>query len=312
MNRTFVFLHMFKNVHFHLFCCVFVLLSFFGCAQEKKDSILKELPPVYEYDSSNVLKINWKKVNDAVSICETYAPRRSAINDSKITILRLNPKHLEVELLMATEHYGKPLTAPEWADSFGMNIVINAGMYDLNRKMYSKGYLKDHNHVNKGERLPNYKSVIAFSPKDTADIPFTVCDLDCDSFASVQKRFYCMAQGLRMLDCNGGPIGWNKRKQYCSQLVCTIDDLGYIYLVFVRSPYLHNEMISYMRQLDLNLYNAIYLEGGPQTSLYVDIPLENDECFHIEKIGSYVSETYPNDKNNRFWKLPNVIGFKVK
>jgi hypothetical protein len=32
----------------------------------------------------------------------------------------------------------------------------------------------------------------------------------------------------------------------------------------------------------------------------------------IEKIGSYVSETYPNDLNDHFWTLPNVIGFKVK
>ena len=55
-----------------------------------------------------------------------------------------------------------------------------------------------------------------------------------------------------------------------------------------------------------DLRNAIYLEGGPETSLYIDI---ND--IRIEKIGSYVSQTYPTDDNNNFWELPNIIGIKV-
>jgi hypothetical protein len=172
--------------------------------------------------------------------------------------------------------------------------------------------LKGEKHTNRADIHPNYKTMIAFNPKDSLENPFTVCDLDCDSFASVKNKYNCLAQGLRMLDCNSEPIGWNKRKQYCSQLITTIDDLGNVYLIFVRSPYLHNEMIAYMREMKLNLYNAIYMEGGPQTSLYVDIQKDGKELFHMEKIGSYVSETYPNDKNDHFWKLPNVIGMKVK
>jgi hypothetical protein len=55
------------------------------------------------------------------------------------------------------------------------------------------------------------------------------------------------------------------------------------------------------------LRNAIYLEGGPETSLYIKV---GDTV--IEKIGSYVSQTYPNDDNVEFWELPNVIGLKLK
>ncbi len=301
-----------KLIQLRIFLYFFVFCTSYSCAQEKKDSLLLDSIPKFEYDSTNVLKINWKEINKAVAICETYAPRKSEINDSKITILKLNPKYLDFELLMGTEHYKKSLSAPDWADSFDLNIVINAGMYDLSKKMYSKGFLKDENHTNRADIHPNYKTTIAFNPKDSSDNRFTVCDLDCDSFTSVQKRYHCLAQGLRMLDCNGGPIGWNKRRQFCSQLICTIDDQGFMYLIFVRSPYLHNEMIAYMQQMKLNLYNAIYLEGGPQTSLYVDIPTGNNERFHLEKIGSYVSETYATDKNDYFWKLPNVIGMKLK
>ena len=52
---------------------------------------------------------------------------------------------------------------------------------------------------------------------------------------------------------------------------------------------------------------AIYLEGGPETSLYVCV----GETV-IEKLGSYVSDTYPTDANQTFWRLPNVIGIKAK
>jgi hypothetical protein len=59
--------------------------------------------------------------------------------------------------------------------------------------------------------------------------------------------------------------------------------------------------------MPFELTNAIYLEGGPETSLYIKV---GDTV--IERIGSYVSQTYPNDNNNHFWKLPNVIGMKLK
>jgi hypothetical protein len=34
--------------------------------------------------------------------------------------------------------------------------------------------------------------------------------------------------------------------------------------------------------------------------------------YRIEKVGSYVSNTYPTDANSEYWPLPNVIGVRVK
>ncbi|MCE3296596.1 MAG: hypothetical protein K0R65_2310 [Crocinitomicaceae bacterium] len=288
----------------------FLLISYSSCcAQDKTDTL--QLKAEKKHDSIPPLHLSWRNIVPGLEFCETNAPRKSDVNDSKISILKLDPKYFDFQLLMATEQYKKPLDAKAWADSFDLDIVINAGMYDLSRKMYSKGFLKGEKHTNQSAIHPNYKTMIAFNPKDTLEKRFTVVDLECDSFELIKKRYHCLAQGLRMLDCNAGPIGWNKRKQYCSQLITTIDDLGSIYLIFVRSPYLHNEMIAYMQQMKLNLHNAIYMEGGPQTSLYVHIEKEGKELFHLEKIGSYVSETYAHDKNDHFWKLPNVIGMKL-
>ena len=66
-------------------------------------------------------------------------------------------------------------------------------------------------------------------------------------------------------------------------------------------------MIRFILDFPFELTNAIYLEGGPETSLYVSI----GETV-LEKLGSYVSVTYPTDENAQFWRLPNVIGLKAK
>jgi len=55
------------------------------------------------------------------------------------------------------------------------------------------------------------------------------------------------------------------------------------------------------------LTNAIYIEGGPETSLYIRTGNRV-----VEKVGSYVSNTYATDNNMTFWALPNVIGMKLK
>ena len=90
-------------------------------------------------------------------------------------------------------------------------------------------------------------------------------------------------------------------------LVCAMDEDDNLVIIFNRSPYSQNQMIAFMKQFPSPLRNAIYMEGGPETSLYVHI---NDFC--LQKVGSYVSGTYTKDTNERFWGLPNVIGIRVK
>ncbi len=250
----------------------------------------------------------WQNLAKGADYMEMEAPKKSAINDSRICILKLNPKDFELEMHAATaEEDKKSKSASEWAEKYNLNVVVNAGMYDLAKKMLSKGYLKAGEHVNNPNLYPNYNAMIAFNPKDSLKWKFTVLDLKCENWENVKDDYHCYAQGLRMIDCNSQPLSWNKKNQSCSMLVTAVDALGNIYFIFSRSPYTHNEMIEFMLGFPFKLNNAIYMEGGPQTSLYIHFGDRK-----IEKIGSYVSETYPNDLNDHFWALPNVIGFKMK
>lgn len=261
------------------------------------DTVKLEKKPQYD----------WKNLADGLSICETDAPIKSTINDSKLTIVKIDPSKFDFFLLTATEYEKRSRTVKEWADTFDLNIALNAGMYDLSNGLINRGFMKNYQHCNNPNFNPAYNSMIALNPVDTLDSRFAILDLKCDSWENVKGDYHCFAQGMRMIDCNGTALGWNKRNQSCSMLVAASDPYGNIYYIFSRSPYTHNQIIGFMTAMPFELTNAIYLEGGPETSLYIKVGNTV-----IEKFGSYVSGTYPNDDNDHFWALPNVIGMKLK
>ena len=263
-------------------------------------------------DSLKQIKIYWNHIIPGFDYCETDAPYPSVLNDSKLTFVKINPDYFDFELLMGSQHGRKSYTVEQWADSFNLDLVINAGMYDLAKKLNSKAFLKNEKHVNNPNLYPNYNAMIAFNPRVINKRNFDIIDLKCSNWDKVKSHYHCYAQGLRMLDCSGEALGWDKKKQSCSMLLATKDQEGNIYFVFTRSPYTHNEMITFLQSLPFSLSHAIYLEGGPQTSLYIDLILPNGENFCVEKVGSYVSKTYETDENKQFWTLPNVIGLKAK
>jgi hypothetical protein len=256
-------------------------------------------------DSAKI-SITWRKLYDGMEYCEADAPFKSILNNSKISILKINPEKFEFQLLTASEH-DSTQTAVEWADNFGMNVIINAGMYDLTKKLINKGYMQNYKHLNNPDFNPSYGAVIAFNPNEKKIPNFKIIDVNCDRWDSIKPYYNSYSQGMRMLDCNGNPLTWNKKNQSCSMLLASCDEEGNLYYVFSRSPYTHNEMIRFLLSMPFKMVNAIYLEGGPETSLYIDIG--NTQ---IKKIGSYISNSYPNDDNDHFWKLPNVIGLKPK
>ncbi len=250
---------------------------------------------------------NWTELTKGMEYREVNAPIKSIIGDSKLCMLRMDPKYFEYDIHSATQYDKKSRNAYDWADTFRLNVVFNASMYDLSTPLKSKGYLGTKEHVNNGVIRENYRSMIAIGPKDSSEQNIQVLDLGCETWLSRKDDFEGYAQGLRMINCDGVAMAWNRRNQSCSMLVAAQDSKGWFYLIFCRSPYTHNEMIRFMKDMPYHLTNAIYLEGGPETSLLIDV---NGHC--IEKVGSWVSSSYERDDNNNFWKLPNVIGVKKK
>jgi hypothetical protein len=265
------------------FFLVIILFFTVSCnSQEKKNSLS-----------------NWERIENGVFILEMDAPIKSIIGDSKLTIIRLNKDSIQTFLKMATALDSMPKTVKEWADAFDFQLTINAGMYDLTNPLISKGFMKSDSSVNNNKVNNSYNGIFTINNRHVELI-----DLMCENNFQIAKQEACF-QGMRMLDCQGKEMDWKRKKQSCSMLVIGEDSKNQLYIIFTRSPYYHQDMNRFLKQMPFKLGLTIYLEGGPETSVYLNTPTKK-----LELIGSYVSNTYPTDKNNHFWPLPNIIGFK--
>jgi len=248
----------------------------------------------------------WHKLQSGIYYMEPDAPGKSILNDSKIFILKADPRLCNFRMLSSSEHGKRNRTADEWAKEFRVNVVVNAGMFNMSNSRTNKGYMKNYSHINNGKMNGFYNVMMAMNPKKESDPEMMLYDLTCNKWESIRTSYDTFCQGMRMIDCNGNKMAWDKRPgQSCSMVISATDITGNIYFIFARSPYTHQKMIDFMVQLIPDIRTTVYLEGGPEASLYIQTPDTT-----ISKIGSYVSTTYENDNNNHFWKIPNVIGIQ--
>jgi hypothetical protein len=245
---------------------------------------------------------------EGMQYAEVDAPEKSVVNDSKLTILKIDTRQFEFEFLTASEHGRRMRTAPDWAKEFDQNIIVNAGMYNYNRSHSNKGYMKNYNHLNNPKKTTWNNAMLAMHPKDRQKLPFEIFDITCQDWDSIKHQYHSFCQGMRMISCTGEGMGFSKRPdQSCSMVIAATDTAKNLYFVFTRSPYTHRTMIKYMQGLPLNIRTTVYLEGGPEASLYI-----NTSDTVIAKYGSYISNTRANDNNDHFWEIPNVIAIRKK
>jgi hypothetical protein len=258
--------------------------------------------------SNWINEIPWINLMDGLQYAELDAPEKSVVNDSKLTIMKVDARKFDFEFLTASEHDQRMRTAEEWAKEFDKNIIVNAGMYCYNKIHSNKGYMKNYNHLNNPKKSTYFNAMLAMHPKDKKKPPFEIIDITHQSWEKVKNQYYSLCQGMRMISCEGEGMAFVKRPdQSCSMILTATDAQENLYIIFTRSPYTHRAMIGFLQGLPLNIRTTVYLEGGPETSLYV-----NTGDTVIAKYGSYVSNTCDNDDNDHFRKIPNVIALRKK
>jgi hypothetical protein len=270
-------------LRFCTFCCL--ILFSVGCQSQPAEDTIP----------------TWKNAAKGVDVMVVNAPIKSILGDSKLTIIRLKKDSVQAYLKMAVALDSISKTVDSWADTFGFQLVVNAGMYDLSNTLQCRGFMKCDTVMNNSVIKPSYNGVFTIENQKV-----NICDFNCDPLLNFAK-YHSVFQSMRMLDCDGKEMDWKRKKQSCSMLVVGQDNKGYLYFIFTRSPYYHQDMVSFLKQMPFQLGETIYLEGGPETSVYLNTPK-----MKLSLMGSYVSNTYPTDKNDHFWPLPNVIGFKFQ
>ena len=271
-----------------------------GDAQQKSLSSVTPNDTILSVDS-----ILWYKVAEGLYVANANAPIKSPVNNSVITILKIDPKYYSFRMMCASEHGKKRRSLQEWCEEFGLIGAFNAGMFNTRNMSSSMGYMKNYGHINNYRMNPKYKAMVAFNRRDMSVPEFQISDEDCQPWSELKYKYSSCFQGMRMIDCKQQPIGWNaKPRLKCSMVVLAQDMSGNALVLFTRSPYSPNDFIRMMQIMPLKIKNAIYLEGGPEAGVYLDY-----KDFLLVRMGSWVSDVHEEDTYNRLYPLPNVVGF---
>lgn len=274
------------------------------------------LPKPQNETSLGIGNGNWYEISTGLYLMEFF-PNKNYANGEEIRrvlsanhpirVLKVNLDHYVLQLLSRSEHGRERYTAETWANEFGMVATINAGMFARDYTTHV-GYMRNFGHVNNSRLIRNgYNAMLAFNPVDSFLYPIKIFELDLSSFDSIERRYNTLLQNIRMVDSTQRNV-WAQSNQIYSIAAMAVDRENNLLMVHSRTPYSVHDFIDILiNNRNLNIYNAMYLEGGPESSLFLNVG-----NITIRSFGSYESAVYQKDDNDGFWVLPNVIGLKPR
>jgi uncharacterized protein YigE (DUF2233 family) len=241
----------------------------------------------------------WKKVDEGLYIGEFLPPEKS-----KITIVKIDPKFYSFKLLCASEHGKIKMTVKKWCQRHNLISAINAGMYQEDG-IRNVGYMKNFAHINNPRVNPTYNAVLAFNPIESTLPEIQIIDLRCQDFERLRSKYQTFVQNMRMISCQQENV-WRKQDKAWSIAVFGIDKSGNALFILTESSYSGYDFANILLSLPISLYNAMYLEGGQEATLYFSA-----RGLELERVGRPASVD-ENDNIPTARSIPNVIGITKK
>ena len=246
----------------------------------------------------------WKKIDEGLFLAEFDPALRFPATESKVVVMRIDPQYYAFKLLSASEHERDRLTARGWCEQKNLIGAINAGMYQEDG-FTNVGYMKNFSHVNNPRLNSTYQAVVAFNRIEATVPEIQIIDLKCQNFEELKTKYQTFVQNIRMIGCRQENV-WSKQDQRWSLAVLGMDKGGNALFIFSEGPYSGHEFNNVLLSLPISIYNATYLEGGPQASLYLSA-----NGVQLDKVGTHEG---PEGSRVRALPrlLPNVIGIARK
>jgi hypothetical protein len=250
----------------------------------------------------------WTPLAPGMELGTFVAKKPSTVGDSRIAILRIDPRLWELVLIgRSWDSESKNQTARDWCKGHELTAAINAGMFGSDYITHV-GYLCTKEHVNSGH-VNKYKSVAAFGPKKGKELPaFRIFDLDDPgtTMDTILCDYSSVVQNLRLIK-RPGENRWSQQDKMWSEAALGEDSSGRILFIFSRSPFTMHDFNRELLSLGIDLVAAQHLEGGPEAQLFLRIGNVTHEMF-----GSYETSFRENDGNAAPWPIPNVLGVRPK
>ena len=250
-------------------------------------------------------EVFWKKVDEGLLVGEFDSPLKSKIKDSKVTIVKIDPQFYSFRLLCASEHSRVRNTAKKWCEKHNLIAAINAGMYQAD-KITNVGFMKNFSHLNNPRLNSSYKAVLAFNPVDPAVPEIQIIDLRCQDFEKLRPKYHTLIQNIRMISCRQENV-WSQQDKIWSMAVFGMDQNREALFIFTEAPYSGHDFINILLSLPISIFNAVYLEGGPEASLYF-----SSNGVEFEKVGIYETGSQDDPYKAIARPIPNVIGIIKK
>jgi hypothetical protein len=243
----------------------------------------------------------WRTLEPGLDFGEFKAPHPSAVGDSQISVVRIDPAHFKLDLYSARAlKLPQSLPINAWMQQQHLTAAINAGMFELDGR--TTGYSRIGSATLNPVWKPDYSAFLAIDP-DSPNLPLaTILDPECDDVKALEKHYRVVLQSIRMIDCKGANR-WRKSSRVWSTAALAVDDKGRVLFIHARSPWDVHDFIQILLELPLGVRRAIYLEGGPLASLALDAGGAS-----IVRTGSWETGFNENDDIAKPWPLPNIIG----
>jgi uncharacterized protein YigE (DUF2233 family) len=247
----------------------------------------------------------WRKVEQGLFIGQFDPPGKPPIKDSKIIVVKINPKYYSFKLLCASEVGRTKLTPREWCKQYALISAINAGMYQKDG-LSNVGYMKNFLHLNNPRLNSTYKAVLAFNRLGSKVPEIQIIDFECQDFETLKSKYQTFIQSIRMISCHQKNVWYQQDKRW-SLAVLAVDKEGNILFIFSEAPYSGYDFNNILLSLPLSIFNAMYLEGGQEASLYFSAG-----GIELEKVGISGTGFSESSVRSGARPIPNVIGIAKK
>jgi len=250
----------------------------------------------------------WRMLAPGLELREFMIPDQFgdlAGEQSTMVVLRIDSGRYDVALGSALGT-GRMRSMQEWARHSGFVAVINAGMFRADDRMRSTGYMRDANVVINSFIHPNYGAFLAFHPRDP-DLPsLRWVDRKSDAdWQDILAGYDGIIQNYRLISPERENL-WEQSDRRHSGAAIAMDREGRLLFVHCRPRLSLHEFAQALIDLPLDLIGAMYVEGGADAAMYVDV-----NGFVGRFVGEYRSDFFQGSNKN-FWPAPNVLGIRPK
>ena len=229
--------------------------------------------------NSSLTTPRWKELANGVAFARVEATRYCRLGSPGVAAVRLDPAHCRIEPYHEREFTGSA-TILEWKERLKAPVVLNAGLYDTNRRHL--GMLRRDGRDLGGNRHVTWKGVLALHPREAGLPPAALLDLALPEDAALEEKYATVVQSMMLFDRNGD-IRVRQSDRIARRSAVALDKQGRVLLVVTEGAYTLWDIGVLLRESGWDLVEALALDGGNEASLIVDLngvryrSFDNDE-----------------------------------